>query len=385
MSIDKRESSLERDRRSVDDGGRRLRRDATRPTPGLGLKAFERRAYSQNGEDGIIEEILRRIGVTRKYCVEFGVADGRECNCARLIRAEGWTGLFLEADPIQFSSLQREYRAFKRVLCVQQVISSANIEDIFARHSVPVDFDVLSIDIDSNDYWVWAAIHNWSPRLVVIEYNASYPPPRKWRMRENRNHTWDGSSHFGASLASLSALGRKKGYRLVATDSHGVNAFFVRDDLASPKHFLLRGAKYHYSPPRYGPYCGGYPPRTATWLRWLGRAKQAIDAIARAVPPAETLILVDQNELDVGSEVRGRLCIPFLEHDGQYWGLPADDRVALEELAKSRQRGATFLVVAWPAFWCLDHYTELRRYLEASRCLMFKDRNVMIFDLRKVN
>jgi hypothetical protein len=222
------------------------------------LRAFERKVYSQNGEDGILEEIFRRIGPGTKYFVEFGVETGAECNCARLVREGGWRGLFLEADPGLYARLAERYRPFPGVRCTRACVRSDNIEGLLAEAGVPEEFDLLSIDIDGNDYWVWQAIHRWRPRVVVIEYNAAYPPPRKWVMRENPAHVWRNNTYYGASLASLSSLGRKKGYSLVATNSTGVNAFFVRDDVAGD-HFLDPSACWHYSPPRFH-RGGGHPP-----------------------------------------------------------------------------------------------------------------------------
>ena len=237
-------------------------REQTRWLAANDLRAFEKRVYSQNGEDGILAEIFRRIGTEARYFVEFGVETGAQCNCARLAIEEKWSGLFMEAHPPYYQELAERYRPYPGVHCLQQVITSANIEGLLAEQEVPRDFDLLSIDIDGNDYWVWAAIRDWRPRVVVIEYNACYPPPRRWVMRQNPDHRWDGTTYYGASLASLAALGEEKGYTLVGTDSNGVNAFFVRDDLAGPPRFLDPVTLYHYSPPRYGPYMGGHPPRS---------------------------------------------------------------------------------------------------------------------------
>src|SRR5205807_4442464 len=77
-----------------------------RDYPPADLRHFERRVSSQNGEDGILEEILRRVGTKIKYFVEFGVESGRECNCARLVREEDWHGLFIEPDPELFAELR---------------------------------------------------------------------------------------------------------------------------------------------------------------------------------------------------------------------------------------------------------------------------------------
>jgi hypothetical protein len=225
------------------------------------LRTFERRVYSQNGEDGILQEILRRVGVTNKIFVEFGVESGIECNCARLAIEEGWSGLFLEADETFFRQLHQRYRERSAVRCVPARVTSGNIESLLADAAIPREFDVLSIDIDGNDYWVWSAIESWRPRVVIIEYNAAFPPPRKWVMSENPEHRWDHTNYYGASLASLVALGRKKGYTLVATDSTGVNSFFVRDDLVSGDKFLDPALHYHYSPFNH-PLCpNGHPPR----------------------------------------------------------------------------------------------------------------------------
>jgi hypothetical protein len=202
------------------------------------LRAFESRVFSQNGEDGIIKELLRRIGIKHHFFVEFGVEAGLECNCARLAREEEWSGVFLEASPQLFSGLAENYRAFPSVRYQQVAVTSHNIEQLLQQHQVPVDFDLLSIDIDGNDYWVWKAIQRWQPRLVVIEYNAAYPPPARWVMQENLEHRWGGNDYYGASLTSLATLGRCKGYTLVATDSRGINAFFARSDLVNPELFI---------------------------------------------------------------------------------------------------------------------------------------------------
>jgi hypothetical protein len=223
------------------------------------LRAFERRVYSQNGEDGIIEELLRRTGAPARYFVEFGAETGAECNCARLAVDFGWQGLFIEADDARFQDLAERYRSHANVQCLHARVISANVEELFAAAGVPHAFDLLSIDIDGNDYWVWNALRRWRPRVVVIEYNAAYPPPQKWVMRENPDHHWDGTDYHGASLASLAELGRSKGYLLVGTNATGVNAFFVAEELAAEAHFLDPVVCWHYSPPGFGLHGGGHP------------------------------------------------------------------------------------------------------------------------------
>src|SRR5437764_180393 len=108
------------------------------------LRAFERRVFSQNGEDGMLEEVLRRVGVETRYFVEFGVQSGIECNCARLVFEERWRGTFLECDTGHFHALAARYRAYEGVTCAHALVTSKNIENLLAANQVPPHFDVLS-------------------------------------------------------------------------------------------------------------------------------------------------------------------------------------------------------------------------------------------------
>ena len=125
-----------------------------------------------------------------------------------------------------------------------------NIESIFEEMKVPAEFDLLSIDIDGNDYWLWKAITRFKPRVVVIEYNSNYPPDVSWIMKYNPKHAWEGGSHFGASLLALEKLGASKGYSLVGCDFYGVNAFFVQREHESKFTGPFTAAN-HFEPPRF--------------------------------------------------------------------------------------------------------------------------------------
>jgi ABC-type multidrug transport system ATPase subunit len=212
------------------------------------LRGFEWQVYSQSGEDGILSEVFRRVGVGPRYFVEFSCEAGCGYNCLRLALEEGWHGLFVEPAANRLEHLASSCADAPGVRCLRGGVTSANIEALLGEHGVPREFDLLSIVLAGNDYWVWAAVQHWSPRVVVIEYNATHPPSRRWVMKEDFSYRWNGTSYFGASLASLAALGAKKGYTLVGTNSTGVNAFFVRDDLAAPGRFPPPSVDYHYSP-----------------------------------------------------------------------------------------------------------------------------------------
>jgi hypothetical protein len=182
------------------------------------LRGTDLKRFSQNGEDGILENILKTIGTTNKYYVEFGVGDGSECN-TRLLRENGWSGLMMDCDHHDPSiGLHREF------------INAENINDLFAKYHVPADFDVLSIDIDNNDYWVWKALSSgYKPRVVIIEWNCSISPYRSLVVPYDRNGRWDLTSYFGASILALKKLGESKGQVLVASDRRATNLFFVNE------------------------------------------------------------------------------------------------------------------------------------------------------------
>ncbi len=116
---------------------------------------------------------------------------------------------------------------------------------------------------------------------------------------------------------------------------------------------------------------------------WAYRVQQAVCDIVRLVPAGASFILVDEANWKTDPSLAGRKRIPFLEHEGQYWGCPADDATAIAELERLRERGADFMVFTWQAFWWLDYYSGLRRRLRGEfHCELENDR-VVIFDLRK--
>jgi hypothetical protein len=201
-----------------------------RPAPYL--DSFGYKVYSQNDEDGIINEIFRRIGTTNKTFVEFGVQDGLESNCHFLL-FNGWRGLWIDGNEKNIIKLKEHFSepvSTKQLTAVNAFITVDNINDLIKENGFEGEIDLLSIDIDGNDYWIWQAIKCIQPRVVVIEYNAKFPPPCEWIMEYDPNHVWDASDKYGASLKSLELLGNKLGYRLVGTNICGINAFFVKNE-----------------------------------------------------------------------------------------------------------------------------------------------------------
>jgi len=199
----------------------------------------------------MIHAIFGVIGVTNKYYVEFGVENGTECNTRTLMLRGGWTGLLMDGgfdDPAM--NLHREF------------ITAENIEILFTKYDVPNAFDLLSIDIDGNDYWVWKAIGRYHPRVVIMEYNACIPYLPAVTVPYRTDFRWDKTDYYGASLGALVALGKQKGYTLVATDGRGVNAFFVESMLAE-KHFAPHAPELLYHPAMFKGKLGGHPHDTS--------------------------------------------------------------------------------------------------------------------------
>jgi hypothetical protein len=247
---------------------RELLADPKYGAPGR-LERHGRKVWSQNDEDGILEEIFRRIGTASGLpsgsFVEFGVSHGRECNTLKLL-VEGWRGLWMEYDPAMCERIRLVFAAplgEGRLELQQTAVSIDNINALLAasKNASTGELDLLSIDIDGNDYHVMQAL-TVRPRVLVVEYNGKYPPPMDLVPEYRPSHFWDGSDYAGSSLQALANLGERMGYRLVGTNLLGVNAFFVRQDLAGDK-FAQGGAAVLFNPARYHltpGYVAGHPP-----------------------------------------------------------------------------------------------------------------------------
>lgn len=257
------------------------------------INIHEKKIYSQNGEDGILEFIFSKIGTTNKFSVEFGVGNGFECNTVYFLEKKGWKGLMMDYGADQnilwesvmkkawsnrnlgfVENVKKDIKFLKKIIgrtkrstnfqreVKNEKVTAENIQNLFKKYNVPKDFDLLSIDIDFNDYWVWKSIEDYFPRVVVIEYNSSIPPNQSRVVPYNADATWDGTNYFGASLLALKNLSLKKGYTLVGCDSNGVNAFFVKSDLL--KNITIREIEHLYKSPKYGEIVNGshigHPP-----------------------------------------------------------------------------------------------------------------------------
>ncbi|HSW87036.1 MAG TPA: hypothetical protein VLG49_06015 [Rhabdochlamydiaceae bacterium] len=187
----------------------------------IDLSKYETSLYSQNGEDGIISKIFKLIRPSSKFCVEFGAYDGITGSNTYLLRKQGWDCLLFDRmfDIPEF----KLHKAF---------ITAENINSLFENHNLLHELDLLSIDIDYNDFYIWKAIdEKYKPTVVLIEYNATHLPSEDKVVEYNPYFCGDGTNYYGASILALYNLGRSKGYSLVYAEKAGVNLFFIKDEV----------------------------------------------------------------------------------------------------------------------------------------------------------
>lgn len=227
---------------------------------------YQKKVYAVKSEDGIIEEIFNRIGPTDRTFVEFGVGHKGEENNSLYLLLKGWRGLWIEGSEQILSedetgaphllhykhvlAVKRRYVSEGRLKIINAYVSAENIEQLLKEGGVGPDLDLLSIDVDGNDYWIWRAITSVQPRVVCIEYNSNLGDTVACTKEYDPSWRWDGSTVFGASLAAMEKLGREKGYSLVGCDFLGMNAYFVRNDLVGDHFEAPYTARNHFEPNR---------------------------------------------------------------------------------------------------------------------------------------
>lgn len=218
-----------------------------------GIEKYEYSLFSQNGEDGIIRYLFSEIGFCSKLFLEFGFGV-TESNSLRLILKEGFGGVFIDGNELSVKHFNQAAKSFgiTNVQAISRFLNLNNLETTITQSSLPKEIDLLSVDVDGNDYWFWEAIKSLSPRIVIVEYNASLGPELSlstpYDPAFNRHQKHSSGFYCGASIKAFEKLGKKKGYSLIGFDSNGVNAFFVRDDC------LTENIKVISSPLAYRPH-----------------------------------------------------------------------------------------------------------------------------------
>jgi hypothetical protein len=188
----------------------------------IDVSRFRRDVYSQSGEDGILEAVFNRLGISRGYFVEFGAWDGICLSNTRRLLEKGWHGLYIEGDSRKIEQLKRNCRPYE-VEVVQRYVTATGagrLDNILAEVGAPPDLDLLSIDIDSDDLAVFRSLRHARAKVVVIEFNPSIPSDIEYENPAGRNH--------GNSALSITRYAQSIGYDLAAITT--TNLIFVDHD-----------------------------------------------------------------------------------------------------------------------------------------------------------
>ncbi len=210
---------------------------------------YARDVHSQNGEDGIIEELLKRLEISGGWVCEFGAWDGIYLsNTFNLIKSRKFSGVYIEGDAEKYKDLLRTCATYDNIVPVNRFVdhnksSSDSLDNILRETPIPIDFDILSIDIDSFDYHVWESLEVYRPKIVIIEINSSIRP-------DNEIHIHKPDVYQGTGYLPTYKLGLSKGYTFAL---HTGNMFFIRND-------LFDKAGIHYSNPLEN--------FRSLWVRW---------------------------------------------------------------------------------------------------------------------
>jgi len=211
------------------------------------LGEVEFSAFSQWGEDGIIDWLVSRLPDIPETFIEFGVEDYRESNTRLLLQLRNWRGLLMDGSVDHIGDIRSQDIYWRHGLTAKcAFIDQDNINRLLKDGGMFGQVGLLSLDIDGNDYWVWKSIAVVSPAIVVVEYNAVlgdiHALTVPYRVDFQRTQAHHSNLYFGASLPALIQLGKHKGYSFIGTTSTGCNSFFVRDDLAANVTPALSGA-----------------------------------------------------------------------------------------------------------------------------------------------
>lgn len=203
-----------------------------------GLQDAEFHVFSQFGEDGIIQYLIRRIPQIIPVFIEFGVESYAEANTRFLLRHNNWKGLIIDGSRENMEIVRTSDLYWRHdLMALDAFITRENINQLFRENGFSGEIGLLSIDIDGNDYWIWEEISEVSPAIVVAEYNSYFGPDRAisipYQSDFYRTKSHFSNLYFGASLAALHHLATKKGYALLGCNKAGNNAFFVRSDSMS--------------------------------------------------------------------------------------------------------------------------------------------------------
>jgi len=235
---------------TINEGNVLARHRETSKIP-IELSTMEKTLYSESGEDGILFTLFQIFGLTNRFYVEFGAEDGSQCNTRALNEFAQFRGVLFD--------MNYENPAMS---LYKHTITTENVIGLFERYQVPKEFDLLSVDIDSHDFYVLHKIlKHYKPRVFVCEYNATHLPEEDKVVLETA--TQFQGNYFGASILAFHRLGQYHNYSLVYANKKGVNLFFVRNDVLKQSIYTvphINDVAAIYNTPKYGKGPnGGHP------------------------------------------------------------------------------------------------------------------------------
>lgn len=187
---------------------------------------YAKNIYSQNGEDGIVEELFKRLNIENGWVCEFGAWDGKHLsNTFNLVKTNNFNAVYIEGDSEKYLDLLKTVEEFPKIVPIKAMVdhndSPNSLDNLLKQTDIPIDFDLLSIDIDSYDYQVWKCLKEYKPKIVIIEINSSV---------KVNNQDWIHTPNIygGTGFKPTYDLGIEKGYKFIL---HTGNMFFIRSDL----------------------------------------------------------------------------------------------------------------------------------------------------------
>ena len=204
------------------------------------LSEYEWGVFSQWGEDGIIQFLIREVEIQNKTFIEFGVEDFLESNCRYLLMASDWQGFVIDGSDESIRKLKNSHFYWKHDLqSIAAFIDKENVNELLKKSEFDRDLGILSVDIDGNDYHILKAISIFEPRIIVSEFNPYFGTERAisvpYDPKFYRTEKHYSNLYFGASIKAIEHVLNEKGYTLIGTGMTGGNAYFVRNDLMTEK------------------------------------------------------------------------------------------------------------------------------------------------------
>lgn len=199
----------------------------------------EVKVYSQWGEDGILDYLCERVGLSKPRVLEIGAGNFSECNSRFLAENRNASIFAVDGRDDLKSSIERGSLLSKNhIFGFQTWVSPTNVNDIISKAQNSIGkIDIFSLDLDGNDYWILQEAILESVSIVVVEYNPLFGHQRAVSVprdddfdRKKKHYSW---LYYGASLKAFDRLLEQKDFRFIGTNRVGNNAFFVRENLVA--------------------------------------------------------------------------------------------------------------------------------------------------------